>query len=437
MGLLQFSGLCILVMFGLGCRESGAPKAKPKPLPTPSARLARVQPSSQESVLLRAPEGVLVKNIAVSRSGRTAVLTYQKSYEDQTNGLVINGVHIGEWDGVGVPVVDGSGDLYAIGCTSGRTEWIHLKGGPSRKFLYAGPPMIHARTGQIVFAGWDPKPGLHMVFLNGQRFGGEYTSAEAFAFSPNGRYLAFVASPKRLGEQCVVLNGTAGKRFTNVGSPVVGNNGSVAYVVSPVGNNQEAVVWDGALGAPYDSAGAGPLGVGESALAMNANGTVLAYAAQSQGTWFVVVNGQEGAKFDWVSNPIISDSGIVAYAARDAETYSMVLGEEVLTKCEKMGEFAISADGQDVLWMGRVKGDWLLFQNEKAIAGPWSGGTKPMFGPGNTPAAIGRKGGKSFLWNGGKSGPLVEQIVAGPFFAENYVAYATWEPPEVRWRILK
>ncbi|HEX7174122.1 MAG TPA: hypothetical protein VF240_02395, partial [Pyrinomonadaceae bacterium] len=221
---------------------------------------------------------------------------------------------------------------------------------------------------------------------------------ETRTLSPDRRRIAFVA--KVAGGEAVFVDGVAGKTYPSVendplseagpGSPITfsPDGRRVAYVayVGPAGTGARGprlVVVDGKEGAPFDYVWSG-------SPHFSADGRRFAYTAERGGKWHAVVDGVESKAFDRVSQPIFSKDG--ARASFSAE---------------RAGRRLIVADG--------VESD----ADDPAGPTQLQGATS-----GSAPREV-EQGGKRFVvWEGGKGGPYEEVRDVGRSAAGDRVIFS-------------
>ena len=201
--------------------------------------------------------------------------------------------------------------------------------------------------------------------------------SETRSISPDRRRIAFVA--KVAGGESVVVDGVAGKTYpmiandplseAGLGSPITFSQDGrrvayVAYLAPPSAKarGSRRVVVDGKEGAPFDYVWSG-------APRFSKGGEHFAYTAERDGQWFVVVDGVESKPYDRVSLPLLKDGGPHAAfeAVRDRQSLLVVdghefAGEDPEARARFQGETSggpreVERDGKRfVVWGGRQGG---------------------------------------------------------------------------------
>jgi hypothetical protein len=129
-----------------------------------------------------------------------------------------------------------------------------------------------------------------------------------------------------------------------------------------------AVVY-GKEGASYDGIG----GDGAS-IVLDPDGKSFAYVAYAGGKGFVVLNGEEGRKYDDIAagTPVFSPDGKrIFYGAKKKNKWVVVIdGEEKTDEYEEISRGAVfSSDGKYLMYTALNNGKWFVVINDKAGPG--------------------------------------------------------------------
>jgi len=301
--------------------------------------------------------------------------------------------------------------------------WIAIDGKKQAEFDLLGPPRFSPDSARVAHWGnegaYIAKDGSYaggkwFVVDGGKRLPGDYSDSDYFTppvFSPDGKSLAYVASPKQ-GQSVVVAFGKAseayaladtpafspdgkqiawgaikddrwtvwhngmpiGREFDHAGIPVFAPKGGALAFVGISKGKKFVVVAGKKSGGDFDGIGAPVFSPDGKAVAFTGNrgGTGFgppgggATAADPYlldreepglqgGEWRVVAGGKEGEAFDGVQNISWSADGkAVAYAAKKGAKWRVVAGSTKSAEFEEVGPPRFSADGKKVAFGARV-----------------------------------------------------------------------------------
>lgn len=172
-------------------------------------------------------------------------------------------------------------------------------------------------------------------------------------YSPDSRHTAYVAG---INSRYVVVDGIEGKHYENVSTPVFSPDSKrIAYVAESDG--KFFVVVDGVEGRAYPSIIGQPV--------FSPDSQRVAYVVQDAGKYFVVVGGKEGNPYKYVGNPIFSpDSQRVAYIAGgsgftgdyfvvvdgvEGKHYNYIYMPPVFSPDSKTIAYAVQKNGKELL----------------------------------------------------------------------------------------
>lgn len=184
-----------------------------------------------------------------------------------------------------------------------------------------------------------------------------------------------VVRPERAGQGVVVVDGKEGREYDGAGGFVFSHDGR-RFLYMGRRNLHQYVVVDGVEGATYDFV------AGDSAQ-FSPDDTKVAYAASRAKQWFAVVNGVEGRAYDWITGLTFSPDGQhLSYAAkRDGRQYVVVDAEERGPYSE-VGQDPIAVIGSpaQVAFVARQDAGFGVVHNLDAIRGYAESGN-PILSP--------------------------------------------------------
>ncbi len=162
------------------------------------------------------------------------------------------------------------------------------------------------------------------------------------------------------GKNIAVQDGVPGEPYDWIGwPPAVSDDGSKIAYVARLGQQQFCVTGS-TRSAPHRYVGPP---------SMTPDGRFVAYAADGR----CVVNGQAGPEFRWISDPILSRGGRVAYRAEtEGLRYRVVVDGNLGPTFDRVTQPTFSEDGRVVAYGGVLKGQWFLMvgNRQEPINGP-------------------------------------------------------------------
>lgn len=238
----------------------------------------------------------------------------------------------------------------------------------SRRFAYTAEHLKWRKGWSVVIDG-----------IEGQNY--SRISRKSFVFSPDSQRFAYLA--KTGGKQFIVVNGEEGKRYTECGNPIFSpDSRQLAFVASEGG--KWFVVVNGKEGKRYDYVRGGKLfyDFGENQYfrergpVFSPDSLRLAYVAKSDRNQFIVVNDEEGKRYDNCGDPVFSpDSRRVAYGVEDSHDNFVVVKEgdnEKIYEVRKYGFLSIirdpifSPDSRNVVYViGGGGGEYVVVNGKK------------------------------------------------------------------------
>ncbi len=192
-----------------------------------------------------------------------------------------------------------------------------------------------------------------------------YDVIHNLAFGPDGVALSYDA--ERDGKHFLILNGkeAALPKDALKGPPVVRPDVKAVGVIIVSGNSaflHQSFLKDTGKEKEYEEA---------ADLVYNRDGSCYAYTARTEQSWFVVVNGEEGPKFDRVVSPIFSPDGkkLVYRARKDGKRFVVVADAsgKVLRRhpaYEQVFPPVFTADGTSIAY-GVKDGQKIIWKVEK------------------------------------------------------------------------
>jgi hypothetical protein len=270
----------------------------------------------------------------------------------------------------------------------------------TERLIYEAPESIdefHCSADGGAWLAVLPAPmGRFKAVFNGED-AGTYDSIQHATVSPDGR-IAFKAEESR--KQFVVLDGKPGTGFLEVDEPRFGPRG-LFYRAELFG--KQFVVEGDVEGSRYDEI---------SGLTLAPDGR-LACAARTGKEWFVVVGGEEKARYDRVGRPVFgADGARLAYAASRKGRSFVVLDETPQAEFDSVQEPVLAADGPRYVGIRDERAYVVLGDQE---LGPFDKAETPDAGP--RPFFVFERGGAQWIWNAGAElgpYPVVAYPALGP-----------------------
>ena len=202
----------------------------------------------------------------------------------------------------------------------------------------------------------------------------------SLVFSPDSRRFAYVAQEgdEEL-EFALVVDGQEWSRYDYVDTlgPVFSpDSTTIAYIVRSQGNEfKESVVVDKQRGTPYE---------GVLAPVFSPDSGRIAYPAYDGTKWFVVLDGQEGKRYDYVGTPYSSgrsaaglvgfrrlifspDSKRLAYGAQVGDKWLVVVDGEEGKQYDEIGMCGLvfSPDSRAVAYAARAGKEWFVVVGDR------------------------------------------------------------------------
>jgi Tol biopolymer transport system component len=274
--------------------------------------------------------------------------------------MVVNGkkVEVGDFDGISTAWITFSPDSkrLAFGAERGEKWFVVLDG----KII---PPDGHDFVSYFAFS----PDSRHFVYVAGKdnkqsvvhdgKAGPFYFLIGKPVFSPDSKHLAYVASYNQ-DVKCVVLDGKEGKKYGGINIPIFSSDSrNIAYSVREDVNR--FVVVDGEEGPKYEMNST----IFQVKFAPDDNR--LAYAVVKDEKWMVVIDGQEGASYDAIGEDgasivFSSDGKSFAYAANIGEKWFVVTNDEEGPEYDGIatGTPIFSPDGKHLFYGAREENRW-------------------------------------------------------------------------------
>ena len=285
---------------------------------------------------------------------------------------------------VGYSAIDATGSYAFVGRAAGRrydtvgdirmgsTGLLGYEGGRAGKFyavIGAREEGPYDRVMYFAFAGehyaYDARIGERwFVVVDGKRGQDFPWVAGEPVFSSDGTHVAYVASPKEDDHNPALLvrDGRAGTTWDDIAFPTWSHDGAHLAYSARGADRKYRVVVDGVPGEPFDSVGGVEFG---------ADGTVH-YEAQRSPRW-CVVSGTLPACYADVGEPnmiagahaynfILDRTGAhLAFRAQVEHAWTMVIDGKPEAAADEVGQPAFSADGTTISW-GERRGDDLWWR---------------------------------------------------------------------------
>lgn len=265
---------------------------------------------------------------------------------------------------------------------------------------------------------------------------------ETVVFSPDGRKVAYVVGDAKQKEKMfIVVGDKEGKKYDAVGNPVFSpDSQEIAYWAADIDwatqTGKAFIVIGGKEGKKYDS-------VIDINPVFSPDSSKVAYIAEQEGKMFVVVGDKEGKKYDSVGgdpdsleNPVFSpDSSKVAFRTRVSywykgevthkrEEFIVVDGKEG-KKYDFVGDPVFSPNSQKIAFWAVPEFNLVTQRGESFIVINGKEGKKyddflrnPVFSPDSSKVAYvvpqGELGGKSFVVVGNKEGKQYDSVLINP-----------------------
>jgi hypothetical protein len=334
---------------------------------------------------------------------------------DKTNFKVRDGTLTVSADGQRIAWAREVDDGWAVEL-DGKVQATHEQVGPlkagqageaSVEFPGFRPMVFSADSQHLAYSGHDE--GSWFVIHDGRK-GKPYENVGGPVLSRDGGHLAYAADNDE--GWCVVSDGVEGKTYEKVGPPAISPDGKHVAYVARVGGKERMVV-DGVEGKPYDRISIIPKLM---AMFFNPHMVVawplfsldgrVAYPAKNAGGWYMVVDGQEGEVFEDVHDPTFSPDGKrLAYPAKKkGSKWSVVIDGQALGSFDETSKaftsdstvrpVVFSPDGRHYAAAVKVSGKWSVFV-DGAMSGKetYDETELPVFSPdGNRLAYVAKKG---------------------------------------------
>jgi len=218
--------------------------------------------------------------------------------------------------------------------------------------------------------GASVSPFAQWSVVRGEEAGAPYDEIGWLTFTPDGKQLAY--SGRRGQEWSLWVNGKDRGRYARVES----------FVFAPRGPRFAAGVQDGDGARMVDEAGKkGKIYASLDWPVFSPDGQVVAFGAQEETSWFMVVGDKAGAGFERVGRPVFRPDGKeVAYTAERAGVPLLVRGEQIVEGYERASWPVYSPDGKQFAFVARKGGRSFVVLNgveqTKADETEW-----PVFSP--------------------------------------------------------
>jgi Tol biopolymer transport system component len=299
-------------------------------------------------------------------------------------------------------------------------------------------PMQLSDDGRHLAYGVREAEGWAMV--HDGKTGKSYKSIGGPVLDPNGRHLAYAAQVP--GGWCVVSDDVVGKTYEKVGPPAISPDGlHVAYAARAAG--KEMLVRDGVEGTAYESLDAPPGGVSGLLAKLLFSSIVptwpnfssdgrLAYMAKQAGKWYMVLEGTESEAFEHVYDPFFSPDGKrLAYAAKKEGSWSVLVDGKAYGSFEDeiTTEIVFSADGVHFAFVAKTEGKEAVFVDGRRVGSHDEVGL-PVFSPDGTRVAYTAKhdGKWTVTVDGVAQGAYLYRRAYNPVFSPDgsHLAFQAW-----------
>jgi Tol biopolymer transport system component len=255
--------------------------------------------------------------------------------------IVVDGQPGPKYEMVQMPVFSSDGKRLAYIATEGEEYFVVVDGQRGPRYEAVGPPVFSPNGERVAYPA---KKGQKWLVVVDDKQQSEYDEIVegTVKFSPNGRRVAYVAIE---GEKILVnVDGQPGPSYDNFGpSPLIFSPDSKRFAYAALNGSKTLIVVDGQPISTYESSPKGtlifrpksrppdPAYSVKGSLIFSPDSRHLAYrVADGQGE-FVVVDGERGARFDWIDEKgpsFLSDGTLVFIAFRNCDIFRVEKSHE-------------------------------------------------------------------------------------------------------------
>jgi WD40 repeat protein len=347
---------------------------------SPSFSITQTESPVQEKYLDTVPDdSVLEETFFGPGGGMVASIRKSKMPEGLKECVVINGKAEGWYDWIRRPVVfslSGARIAYVAAVGGRLGENGEYTGGQWYMVTDGKKGEAYERIDPYASFTFDGSQITYCAELNGQSVivvgDGKYRDSDLLLppveVSRDGKKVAYVGERIKgdLSEMFVIQNGKPGKSFDKVGIPKYSPDGTTLAFLAQSEGRWFVVVGEKMSG-PYDLVW-DPV--------FNPDGQSLAFSAKiskdGKKAWFKVIGQERGPMYDAVGHMIFSPDGKShAYVAVKAGSALVVCKEKEGPPFEWVGEPSYSADGNHLTYAARRREDkrkWLLIVDDVTVA---------------------------------------------------------------------
>jgi hypothetical protein len=270
--------------------------------------------------------------------------------------VVVDGAHSRLWTGIG-EVVFGPGQQLAYVAYDSERWRVILESAPS-------PSFEAVMEGSMTFS----PDGCRLAYVVGEGDGFRvvvdrelsplYEAIGGLRFSPDAQRLAYVA--RKGGKQYLALNDQLLGPFLALADFTLGPKGRVGMLVR--GTDGWRAVVDGRESGAFDNLGRIHF----------SQGGQYAYAAEREGSWFIVRNGERSSAYTSVGQLLFAGESLVSQV-RLGKDYFVVVDRTRGPSLKWVGRLTICCEGVHLAYLGRPWGGTLsVFHDDTVSAVPFA-----------------------------------------------------------------
>lgn len=184
-----------------------------------------------------------------------------------------------------------------------------------------------------------------------------------------------------------------GSRLERSSLRVSPNAARVAYIERARGTGHPGVVMvvDGEAERMYDT-------IWEDSVAFSPDSRRMAYVAELNRKWVMVVDGMEGKRYDRIGYPLFSpDSAHVMYPARIEDKWMVVLDGAEGELFDNVGDLTFSPDSRHIAFKGKIKYQWKAVVDGEVQEGSYDDIDDFVFSPDGAHVAFEARTGLSWV----------------------------------------